>query len=64
MTRKLTIRVEETISEDQYTDLANAIWMILRTDPYDFTVEPDSKADLTVMNAAWEQYGIDASWEG
>lgn len=70
MTRKITIHIhkDDTTGMDptpqQYSDLANTIWMVMRATSFDFEVEPDGKADTRAMDRAWTQYGKDASWNG
>lgn len=68
MARKITIRIEEragtraAITDEEYTDLANTLWMVLRSTPFHFSVEPDQRADIAQLNDAWAQYGEDAQW--
>lgn len=69
MTRKITIHIynNETtgdpIDEEKYADLANMVWMVMRTTPFNFDIEPDQDADTEKMDDAWAQYGDDASWD-
>ena len=67
MARTIKIRIEErastgAITDEEYTDLANALWMVLRTTPFHFSIEPDQHADLAQLNDAWARYGEDAQW--
>ncbi|UUZ59469.1 hypothetical protein [Nocardioides sp. B-3] len=68
MTRRITIHINEheitgeEMTAEQYIDLANAVWMVMRTTPFDFAVEPDKRADTVQMDDAWSQYSNDASW--
>ena len=62
MPRKFTITVEETLTDEQYADLANALWMMLRNTPWHFAVTPDGRTSASKLNAAWDQYGRDAGW--
>ncbi|WP_109508995.1 hypothetical protein [Nocardioides speluncae] len=67
MMRELKIVVEQSsdgkdMTDDEYTDLANAIWMVMRATRFDFQIHPDQHSDPARLNAAWEQYGKDATW--
>jgi hypothetical protein len=63
MTRYIRLAIRDDIGDDQYADLANAVWMLLRNTPYDFHVEHDGKTAVDALNDAWTQYGNDAAWE-
>ena len=62
MPRRFSIEISSSISDAKYADVANAVWMLLRSLDHTFTVQPDGQADRRQMDAAWEQYGKDASW--
>ena len=68
MSRSIKIHIQSAqgagsqITDEQYTDLSNAIWMFMRSTPFDFSIQPDGRADVQAMDQAWEQYGRDASW--
>jgi hypothetical protein len=70
MPRSIKIHIQSAnspggqITDEQCTDLANVIWMFMRSTPFDFSIEPDGRADVEGMDRAWEQYGRDASWSG
>lgn len=62
MPRTVKITVVEDISDEEYADLANALWMFMRNTKWNFHVMPDGKTKAQILNAAWEQYGQDAQW--
>jgi len=63
MARYIRLVIKDDLPDDQYGDLANAVWMFLRNTPYDFHVEHDGKTAVDALNDALIQYGNDADWE-
>lgn len=63
MNRYIRLTVDDNLSDDQYADLANAVWMLLRNTHYNFYIEHDGKTSAAVLNDAWTQYGSNAVWE-
>jgi hypothetical protein len=59
MSRRFTIDIHDDLSDADYTDLANALWMLLRVTPYEFGIVPDDHTLAEVLNGAWDQYGKD-----
>lgn len=69
MDRNIKIVIKQTargreITDAEYAHLANTLWMVLRNTPFDFAIKPDGKTPNSRLNAAWDQYGVDARWEG
>lgn len=60
--RTITLEITSDLTQEQYADLANTMWMLMRSTGHAFWLYPDDSADLAVMNDAWEQYGLDSSW--
>jgi hypothetical protein len=59
---KRTITIELDVTDDQYADVANLAWMLIRALPYDGAVWPDRDADPKVLNDRWSQYETEARW--
>ncbi len=62
MPRTIEITITSQISDAQYVDLANAIWMVLRITGHKYEVQYDPQVDEHQLNAAWDQYGKDERW--
>jgi hypothetical protein len=67
MKRKITIKIGRTdlgqeMKDNEYADLANAIWMFLRSTPFEFVVRHDGQTPKEQLNAARTQYGEEAHW--
>jgi hypothetical protein len=63
MARNIRLAIKDDLTDDEYADLANTLWMVLRNTHYDFQVEHDGKTPLDLLNGAWVKYGDDAAWE-
>lgn len=55
---------DRDISHEEYTHLANTLWMMLRNTSFECEVIPDGKTPSAQMNAAWDEYGSEARWVG
>jgi hypothetical protein len=63
MARYMRLAIKSETTDQEYADLANTVWMLLRNTPHDFRVEHDGKTPINVLNSSWDQYGTDAQWE-
>lgn len=65
MSREIRIKIEDDgqpLGDQEYADLANAIWMFLRTTPHEFVIHHDGRTATDILNGAWSRYGVDATW--
>ncbi|MFE7223528.1 hypothetical protein ACFU7D_01970 [Nocardioides sp. NPDC057577] len=63
MARYVKLTIQDDMTDDEYADLANTVWMVLRNTQYDFHVEHDGRTPVGRLNASWAKYGDDAAWE-
>ena len=59
--RKITISFECDTEED-YHQVANMVWHLMRFSPHEFEVSQDNKADPKALNEHWDTLGSDVRW--
>ncbi|MGN9893392.1 hypothetical protein [Micromonospora sp. L31] len=59
--REITVRLGG-VSDEQYADIVNAIWMQMNAIGCDFTVTPDRQAVPARLDKRWDEYS-QVSWE-
>lgn len=59
--REITVRLGG-VSDEQYADIVNAIWMQMNAIGCDFTVTPDEQAVPAQIDKRWDGYS-QVSWE-
>ena len=59
--REITVHLGG-VSDEQYADIVNAIWMQMRAIGCDFTVTPDGQAVPAQIDKRWDDYS-QVSWE-
>lgn len=62
MTRHIRLCIDSDMTDAEYADVANTVWMVLRNTRFDFHVEHDGKTPPQALNSAWAEYGADAQW--
>jgi hypothetical protein len=63
MARYIGLEIQSDMTDSEYTDLANTVWMLLRNTSHRFHVEHDGKTPAKSLNEAWDEYGADAHWD-
>ncbi len=63
MSRYIRLAVHSDLTDGEYADLANTVWMMLRNTPHDFHVEHDGKTPAKTLNESWAEYGAHAHWD-
>ncbi|MBM0236524.1 hypothetical protein JNW88_03960 [Micromonospora sp. ATA32] len=59
--REITVGLDG-VSDEQYADIVNAIWMQMNAIGCDFTVTPDRQAVPAQLDKRWDDYS-QVSWE-
>ncbi|MGY0002489.1 hypothetical protein [Micromonospora sp. I033] len=59
--REIKVRLDG-VTEEQYADIVNAIWMQMKAIGCDFTVTPDKHAVPAQLDKRWDEYS-NVSWQ-